>query len=153
MFDYFTRYKREHLNSLRLVLMGKEAIPIPENPDIVSLGFVDEATKFSVMSHALALLLFSPYESLSLVVLESMAVGRPVIVNEECEVLKGHVQRSDAGLTFSDYGSFAEAIEKMRTQKKTYARMCENGKRYISENYTWPKITELYKNLILSVNA
>jgi glycosyltransferase involved in cell wall biosynthesis len=55
--------------------------PIPDDPDIISLGFVSEEHKFVVMRDSVALVLASEYESLSIVVLESMAARVPVIVS------------------------------------------------------------------------
>ena len=87
MFDYFLRLKKEQGSDLKLVLMGKPVMKIPEDPDIIPLGFVSEEMKFAVMKEAFALLLFSHFESLSMVVLESMLMGRPVLVSGKCEVL------------------------------------------------------------------
>ncbi|CAN5744993.1 hypothetical protein BH20VER1_BH20VER1_21090 [soil metagenome] len=44
------------------------------------------------------LLMPSYFESLSIVLLETWAVGRPAIVNAKAEVLKGHCARSNGGL-------------------------------------------------------
>ena len=87
MFRYFEVYKRQYGGALKLVLMGKAVMDIPKYPDIISLGFVSDETKFAVMASAKALVLFSQFESLSIVVLESMMMGRPVLVNGKCEVL------------------------------------------------------------------
>ena len=64
MFDYFLRLKKEQGSDLKLVLMGKPVMKIPEDPDIIPLGFVSEEMKFAVMKEAFALLLFSHFESL-----------------------------------------------------------------------------------------
>ena len=148
MFEYFRCYKREHPGSLRLVLTGKEVYPVPKDPDIISLGYVDEDVRRAVMSGALALILFSKYESLSMVVLESMAVGRPVIVDEQCEVLRGHCERSGAGLAFSNYAGFEAAVEQLRRDKNGYATMCKAAKAYVREYYRWDVILDRYREII-----
>jgi glycosyltransferase involved in cell wall biosynthesis len=43
----------------------------------------------------------SPYESLSLLALESFAVGTPVLANARSEVLIEHCRMSNAGLYYS----------------------------------------------------
>src|SRR5205823_9950712 len=78
MFEFFMRYKAEHPSPLKLVLVGQAFMPIPEHPDLLPVGFVDEPVKASLLQHAKALLMPSPYESLSMVTLESFAVGIPV---------------------------------------------------------------------------
>lgn len=148
MFDFFLRYKRENGGDLKLVLMGKPVMEIPASEDIISLGFVSEEIKYAVMREAKALVLFSRFESLSAVVLESMVMGRPVIVTEHCPVLKEHCLRSNAGLWFQDYPEFAAVLNYMLSHEQVYQAMRENGKRYVEENYQWDRIMEKIRDLI-----
>ena len=148
MFDFFLRMKRERRSDLKLVLMGKPVMKIPEDPDIIQLGFVSEEMKFSVMKEAFALLLFSRFESLSMVVLESMLMGRPVLVSGKCEVLKGHCIRSGAGLYFDQYHEFAGCVRWLEEHPEQYRVMRESGKRYVRDHFTWDVITEKYHALI-----
>ena len=152
MFDFYLRYKWRNPGSrLKLVLMGKPVMEIPAHPDIISLGFVSEEMKFAVMSQAVALLLHSRFESLSMVVLESMYMGKPVLVTGKCEVLKGHCLRSNAGLYFNDYREFAETLNYLLSHPAEYEQMCANGKRYVNENYRWDVIIDKYHGLIEAV--
>lgn len=148
LFDFFRRYKKERGGELKLALMGKPVMEVPQAEDIVDLGFVSEEMKFAVMAQAKALVLFSQFESLSMVVLESMAVGRPVLVNGKCLVLKGHCVRSNAGLWFENYPEFAATLDWLLTHPAEYAVMGENGKRYVAENYQWDKIVARIQGLI-----
>lgn len=148
MFEYFQKYKKQNKSKIKLVLMGKPVMDIPVDPDIISLGFVSEEMKFSVMKNALALVLCSRFESLSMVVLESMMMERPVLVSGHCEVLKGHCIRSNAGLYFNNYYEFEGTLNYLLTHPEQYEIMRKNGKKYINENYQWDVIVEKYKNLI-----
>lgn len=148
MFRFFHQYKRQYGGELKLALMGKAVMQIPKADDIVSLGFVSEEMKFAVMGSARALVLFSQFESLSIAVLESMAMGRPVLVNGKCAVLKGHCTRSNAGLYFEDYREFAETLNYLLTHEREYQAMRENGKRYVEENYQWDIIVRRVRELI-----
>ena len=104
--------------------------------------------KFAVMAQAKALVLFSRFESLSMVVLESMEMGRPVLVTEKCAVLKGHCLRSGAGLYFDDYPDFAGALEWLRGHPEAYERMRALGKKYVRDHYNWDVIIGKYRRLI-----
>lgn len=148
MFRFFRAYKERYGGNLKLALMGKPVMPVPEAPDIVNLGFVSDEMKFRVMQDARALVLFSQFESLSMVVLESMTMGRPVLVNGQCEVLKGHCVRSNAGLYFKNYPEFAGCLNFLLSHEAEYAVMCENGKKYVEENYQWDKIVQRIRGLI-----
>lgn len=148
MFRWFRRYKEQYGGNLKLALMGKPVMEVPVAPDLVNLGFVSDEMKFKVIQEAKALVLFSKFESLSMVVLESMTMGRPVLVNGQCEVLKGHCVRSNAGLYFENYFEFAEELNYLLSHDREYAVMCENGKKYVQENYQWDAIIERICGLI-----
>ncbi len=148
MFDYFRQYKAQYGGQLKLVLMGKPAMEIPSHPDIIPLGFVSDEMKFAVMAAAKALVLFSKFESLSMVVLESMLVGRPVLVSGQCEVLKGHCIRSNAGLYFNNYPEFAATLNYLLEHEPQYEVMRRNGKKYVQENYQWDVIIQKIRSLL-----
>ena len=97
LFDYFLRYKREAGSPVKLVLVGKPTMPIPDHPDIVSLGFIREEP-YPWMARPRTLILPSVFESLSLVVLEPMALGVPVLVNGRCDVARGHAGAATVAL-------------------------------------------------------
>ncbi len=151
MFEYFLRYREEYGWDIKLALMGKAVIDIPEDESIVNLGFVSEEMKFAVMKNAKALVLFSEFESLSLVVLESMLQNRPVLVNGKCDVLVDHCRRSNAGMYFTNYDEFAGELEYMYNHEDVYRQMCENGSKYVKENYQWDAVVNRIDGLIQEV--
>lgn len=151
MFAFFRRYKQERGGELKLVLMGKPVMEIPEDPDIISLGFVSEEMKFAVIREAFALVLFSRFESLSMVVLESMLMERPVLVTGKCEVLKGHCIRSGAGLYFDNYPEFEGCLRWLQEHPEAYQKMRRLGKEYVQRNYSWDAILGQYRKLISDV--
>ena len=56
------------------------------------------------------LIMPSYFESLSMVALEAWALGRPVLANGRCDVLKGQCIRSAPGLYYERYEEFAETL-------------------------------------------
>ena len=98
-----------------LVLIGTAALPIPDDPKVRHLGFVSEEEKFALIRECALLLMPSPYESLSVVVLEAWAMGRPVLVNAACRVLEGQCMRSGGGLFYRGYSEFADALRRLAT--------------------------------------
>ena len=148
LFQYFQQFKVHHPGPLKLVLCGKAGMSIPEDDEIVSLGFVSEEDKYSLMKEAKVLVLPSHFESLSIVVLEAMMEGTPSLVNGECEVLKSHCLKSNAGLWFSNYTQFERALTWLLTHPEEYQIMQENGKEYVRENYQWSAIVQKLRGLI-----
>ena len=58
----------------------------------------------------------SYFESLSMVALEAWALGRPVLANARCDVLKGQCIRSNAGLYYDDRRRIRRIAARDRTQ-------------------------------------
>lgn len=148
MFRYFLAYKKRHPGKLRLVLTGRSSMEIPESEDILSLGFVSEEEKYAVMGSAQLLIQPSFQESLSIVSLESLLMGRPILVNGYCEVLKEHCILGGAGLYYTNYYEFEAALDYLLSRPDTAARMGRSGKQYVEEHYRWEKIVEEIRRLI-----
>jgi glycosyltransferase involved in cell wall biosynthesis len=83
-----------------------------------------------------------------MVVLEAMAMGKPVLVNGQCEVLKEHCIRSNAGLYYTNYYEFEEAIEFLLFHVDICKIMSHNGRMYVKENYQWEVIADRLDDLI-----
>ena len=82
------------------MLIGSAIMPVPEHPRIHHLGFLADQDKFDALAASDLLIMPSYFESLSMVALEAWALGRPVLANGRCDVLKGQCIRSDAGLYY-----------------------------------------------------
>jgi glycosyltransferase involved in cell wall biosynthesis len=151
LFKYFIEYKRRNINSLKLVLVGRSLIDIPSHPDIISLGFIPDEDKFDGIAGAKFLVLPSQYESLSISVLEAMKLNIPVIVNGNCDVLKGHCTKSNGGLYYKNYFEFEGCINYLIRNNECYRLMKANAKKYIDDNYQWSRIIEKYDRMIKEI--
>ena len=151
LFRYFDEYKKRNPGNLKLLLMGKSVIDVPKNPDIINLGFVSEEEKYNGISGAKALILPSKFESLSISVLEALSICTPIIVDGECEVLKGHCVKSNAGLYYRNYFEFEGCLNYILNNPEEAKAMGENGKKYVDNNYTWTVIIDKFKTMIETV--
>lgn len=148
LFRDFMIYKKLYPSELKLVLIGKNVIDIPKHPDIIPLGFVEEQEKFDGICGSELLVLPSKFESLSIVVLEAFSLGVPVLVNGECEVLKSHCTKSNAGLYYLTTGEFCESVYFMSTHEDLCKKMGELGKQYVKRYYQWDVIINNFCQLI-----
>jgi glycosyltransferase involved in cell wall biosynthesis len=148
LFNYFIRYKLENPTSLKLVLLGKAVMELPDNPDIIPLGFVSEQDKYNCLMASKLLVMPSPFESLSIVLFESWYCNRPVLVNGNCEVLKGQCIRSNGGLWYTNYGEFEEGLHLLLIDVELRNKMGCSGKKFVINNYSWPIIERKYRDLI-----
>lgn len=148
LFEYYTRLIEKKQTDLKLIVVGKLMMNMPKAEGILCLGFVSESDKYSAIAGAKALIMPSEHESLSLVVLEAMAMGIPVVVNGECAVLMSHCENSGAGFSYKTFDQFENEIETLLNDKKQYQKMQFAGKKYVYENYTWDKTVMKYRELI-----
>ena len=148
LFRNFLRFKRESGSPVRLVLIGSSVLPIPAHADILHLGFLPEQDKFDALEGALALVMPSFYESLSMVTLEAWAMEKPVLANALCEVLKGQCLRSNAGLFYEDYNEFHEALALLLGSPELRRALGANGRKYYEANYSWESIENKYLALL-----
>ena len=146
--DYMMRYNHTAKKPVKLVLVGQVTMQVPVNENIIALGFVDDDVKNTLLKNASALVMPSFYESLSLVTLESMAYGIPVIANKSCEVLKDHIESSQAGFLFTDFEDFKKALDTLFDSGTDLTTMREKATVYIAKNYTWPATLQKYKDAI-----
>jgi glycosyltransferase involved in cell wall biosynthesis len=148
LFQYFQKYKQDHATDVKLVLIGNSKLNIPAHPDIIHLGFLSEEDKFSGLDGALMLMMPSFYESLSMVTLEAWALGKPVLANGQCEVLKGQCKRSNAGLYYRSYFEFEKALRLLLHTPKLRDAMGKNGKEFFQQHYTWDVIENKYLSIL-----
>jgi glycosyltransferase involved in cell wall biosynthesis/SAM-dependent methyltransferase len=144
LFMFFKRYKAEVAGDLKLVLAGKNVMEIPKYRDIIYLGFIDDQTKFDAISGCEFLVNPSPYESLSIVLIEAWGLNKPTLVTTKSNVLVQQSRRSNAGLWYSDYDEFRECIEYLTKNKSIGAK----GREFVENNYSWDLIKGKYLKLL-----
>ena len=148
---FYERYRRDVRGAAELLLLGKLAMRLPRLPGVRYLGFLPEAEKLAALAGARAVVCSSPYESLSIVLLEGLGLGTPGLVNARSEVLLDHCRRSNAGLGYANAGEFAESLDLLVTQGRLRQALAENGRRYVAENYRWDRVLDRYRGLIAAV--
>jgi glycosyltransferase involved in cell wall biosynthesis len=137
LFAHYRRLSEERPDLPLLVLVGKAAFEIPAHPKLRHLGFVSEEEKFALLAGCEVLLMPSAYESLSVIVLEAWAMGRPVLVNAACKVLEGQCVRSSGGLFYRGYAEFAAALQLLLDRPQLRRDLGESGRAYVEREYDW----------------
>ncbi len=140
LFDYFVRFKAQCPSDLRLVLAGKDDIPVPSHPDIDFRGFVSADEKFSLMAGATALAMPSARESFSIVTLEAMAQGAPVLASDKSSVIADHVTISEGGYVYSDYQDFADKLTRLASDKEAAKAFGSRGSKYVRDKYNFSRV-------------
>ncbi|MDA1184351.1 MAG: glycosyltransferase [Acidobacteria bacterium] len=153
MFDFFLRYVTRSDRELELILIGTHVMPVPDDPRIRHLGFVSDQDKFDVIGAAAALIMPSYFESLSMVMLEAWALGRPVLANARCDVLAGQCERSRAGLCYGNASEFATALDQLLQDASYATALGDKGREYFVRQYSWPVVERKYVDMFDRLNA
>jgi len=155
LFDYFQRYgegqKRQlQQRPLKLVLMGKPHIDIPDHSDIIPIGFVSEQDKYDALKAATIVVQPSKYESLSIIILEAWLMGTPVLVNGRCEVLKQQCRHSNGGLYYTSHAEFEANLTLLLNSPDLCDKLGQQGYQFTTQQYNWKNIIAKYKPLLES---
>jgi hypothetical protein len=148
LFDFFRSYLQEAAGRLTLVLIGHSLLEIPKHPRIRHLGFLEDTDKFDGIAGSELLIMPSYFESLSMVALEAWALGKPVLANAKCDVLKGQCIRSNAGLYYQSEAEFVESLRAIEHNKWVAVSLGKNGRQYYRDYYDWPVIERKYLDMI-----
>ena len=117
-------------------------MPIPFHDDIIHLGFVSDEEKWAAMKSCDWLIMPSPHESLSMVLLEAWSVGRPALVNGACAVLTQHCQESNGGLWYDSFDDFSIVLSTVDGSTKQV--LGRQGREYVENRYSWDRVESRY---------
>jgi glycosyltransferase involved in cell wall biosynthesis len=133
---------------VHLVIVGERSEEAARLPNVVQLGYVDDATRWAVLQGAVALVNPSLYESLSLVMLESWSVGLPVVVNARCGVTADLVRRSGGGIAvdFRDPHGAAASIARDLAHEPERANLGKQGGAFATATFAWDRVLEAYES-------
>jgi glycosyltransferase involved in cell wall biosynthesis len=136
LIEYFGAFVQEG-GDVSLVLMGLKLMPLPEEPFINFAGLLSEQERLQALEAATVVVVPSPYESLSLLALEALAVGTPILCNARSDVLVDHCLRSNGGLFYADRDEFVECLKLLVADERLRAGMGRAGREYVRRNYRW----------------
>ena len=134
-----------------LVLAGPAKMQVPDNPRIRALGYVSDEVRRALLTHARALIVPSPYESLSIVLLEGWNHAIPALVNGRCKVLAGQVARADGGLSYRSGAEFQEALSYLLSHPRERDALGRQGLAYVEREYRWPTVLAKVDALLRAV--
>jgi glycosyltransferase involved in cell wall biosynthesis len=136
-----------------LVLAGPQKLRVPEHPSIRALGYVSDDLRDALLAHAQALVVPSPYESLSIVLLEAWNHAVPALVNARCKVLEGQVRRANGGLYYRTSREFGEALRHLFGNEEARRGFGQQALAYVDREYRWPTVLDRIERLLDDVRS
>ncbi len=150
LIEYFSSYVKEG-GEATLALMGVKLMALPEEPFIRFAGLLSDRERVQALEAATVVVCPSPYESLSLVALEAMAVGTPVLANARSTVLVEHCINGNGGLYYADRDEFVECLTVLVGDARLRAALGRSGRDYVRRNYRWDVVLGKYDRIFAKV--
>jgi glycosyltransferase involved in cell wall biosynthesis len=142
MMRFYEQAQRDVMGCPDLFLIGKLAMELPRIPRLRHLGFVSEEDKRAAMAGAQALICPSPYESLSITLLEAMSLSTPVLASSRSDVLVDHCLKSQAGLFYETAEEFTEAVRLLVLNEELRRALGAKGRRYALTRFSWDSVLD-----------
>jgi glycosyltransferase involved in cell wall biosynthesis len=144
--EHVAQFARKHAPDLRLVLVGSGPYRPSRRiaPFVHHAGWLTEDEKRSAIAGAIALVNPSRMESLSIVLMESWLEKVPVLVSSQSDVLREHIESSNGGLCFGDYGEFVSGLRRLLESPDDRAHLGAAGLHYVESTMSWPRVRERF---------
>jgi glycosyltransferase involved in cell wall biosynthesis len=150
LLQYFGEYVKEG-GTATLALMGVKLMSLPEEPYVRFAGLLSERERLQALEAATVVVCPSPYESLSLLALEALSVGTPILANARSAVLVEHAARSNGGLWYADRDEFVEALKLLIADEPLRRALGRNGREYVRRGYRWDVVLGKYERLFARI--
>lgn len=135
---------------VHLVFAGKkdEDFEITKHPCIHDIGYVREVDKPALIANAMCLINPSYMESLSMIVLEAMALKVPVIVNGASDVLRFYCDHTDTAFFYRGKEDFFKILIKtiglQKKKSQDWELKLTHSQRWVSEGFSWKNVLNRY---------
>jgi glycosyltransferase involved in cell wall biosynthesis len=150
LIEYFSSYVKAG-GDATLALMGVKLMALPEERYIRFAGLLSDGERVQALEAATVVICPSPYESLSLLALEALSVGTPVLANARSAVLVEHCRRSNGGLWYGDRDEFVECLTLLVSDDRLRSSLGRNGREYVRNNYRWDVVLGKYEQIFAKV--
>jgi glycosyltransferase involved in cell wall biosynthesis len=150
LIEYFSSYVKEG-GDATLALMGVKLMLLPEEPFIRFAGTLSDRERLQALEAATVVVCPSPYESLSLLALEALSVGTPILANARSAVLVEHCTRSNGGLYYAERDEFVECLKLLIGDGRLRSALGGNGRDYVRRHYRWDVVLAKYERIFAKV--
>ncbi|HEY1302846.1 MAG TPA: glycosyltransferase [Vicinamibacterales bacterium] len=152
MLEYFDTYAASDAEAM-LVLMGVKMMKVPEETYLKLAGVLPERERMVAYEAATLTIAPSADDLLAQPLLESLAVGTPVLASARNRAAVDHCRRAGAGLYYANREEFVAALTQLNTNARLRERLGESGRAYIRQHHRWDGVLGRFERLISRVRA
>src|SRR5262245_30556428 len=150
MLEYFDSYAASDAEAM-LVLMGVKMMKVPEEPYLRLAGVLPERERMIAYEAATVTIAPSSDDLLAQPLLESLAVGTPVLASARNRAAVDHCRRAGAGLYYANREEFVAALTQLNSNARLRERLGESGRAYIRQHHRWDGVLGRFERLISRV--
>jgi glycosyltransferase involved in cell wall biosynthesis len=147
LLEYFSLYSQQDPDTT-LVLMGVKMVNVPDNPQVRLAGVLPGRDRMFAYEAADITVAPTSDDLLAQPLLESLAVGTPVLASARNPSAVDHCRRAGAGLYYSNADEFIEGMRVLMTNTRLRERMGEAGRLYSRQNLRWDAVLGRFERLM-----
>jgi glycosyltransferase involved in cell wall biosynthesis len=152
MLEYFDSYAATEPEAA-LVLMGAKMMKTPDEPYLHLAGVLPDRERMVAFEAADVTIAPAGDDLLGQPLLESFAVGTPVLASARNEAAVDLCRRAGGGLYYSNREEFVEALRLLISNTRLRARLAESGRSYVQQNHRWDAVLGRFDRLISRIKG
>lgn len=136
---YLREYWARRGGPLTFIRTGRDTLDFPPalGSLVHDLGDVAPQERHDAYAAADVFVHASTYESFSIVLMEAWLQGTPALVNAHCAVTRMAAEESGGGVAFSDFGTFAAALDMLLGEEELRRELGARGREYVLKHCRW----------------
>jgi glycosyltransferase involved in cell wall biosynthesis len=147
MLEYFDTFAASD-NDATLVLMGLKMMKVPEEPYLRLAGVIPDRDRMTAYEAADVTIAPASDDLLAEPLLQSLAVGTPVLACARNAAAVEHCRRAGAGLYYANREEFVGALTLLTSNANLRDRLGANGRAYIRSHHRWEGVLGRFDRLI-----
>ena len=152
MLEYFDSYAASDADAA-LVLMGVKMMKVPEERYLRLAGVLPDRERMTAYEAADVTIAPASDDLLAQPLLESLAVGTPVLASARNPAAVEHCRKAGAGLYYANRDEFVGALTALANNTHLRERLGANGRAYIRQHHRWDGVLGRFDRLISRVRT
>jgi glycosyltransferase involved in cell wall biosynthesis len=150
MLDYFDTFAAQDGNT-SLVLLGVKMMRVPDAPYLRQAGVLPDRERMVAFEAADVTIVPATDDLLAQPLLESFAVGTPVLASATNAAAVEHCKQAHAGLCYGSRDEFVEALRTMMTNTRIREQLGDSGRQYVEQHHRWDAVLNRFDRLVTRV--
>lgn len=152
LIEYFDSYRAQN-GDTSLVMMGIKMMKVPAEPWLRLAGVLPERERMIAFAAADLTAVPDPDDLVAQQVLESFAVGTPVLANARNTAAVDHCRRGGGGLYYGNREEFVDALRRLMSDDRLRASLGRSGRRYVQQQFRWDLVLGRFERLLTRVRG